>query len=138
MNIFISTSKENTFNIARNFAKKIKKNQLILFKGDIGSGKTTFINGFVSYFNYDKPISSPTYSILNIYETIPNILHFDMYRISSLIDLETTGFFDYINSNYIILVEWSENIISYIKEDFITVSIEKLDTDINHRKIIFS
>ncbi len=61
-----------------------------------------------------------------------------MYRISSLIDLETTGFFDYINSNYIILVEWSENIISYIKEDFITVSIEKLDTDINHRKIIFS
>ncbi len=138
MNILISTSKEDTLNIAKNFAKNIKKNQLILFKGDIGTGKTTFIDGFVSYFNYNKPISSPTYSILNIYETIPNILHFDMYRISSIIDLETTGFFDYIDSNCIILVEWSENIIKFIKKDFITISIEKVDTNINYRKIIFS
>ena len=61
-----------------------------------------------------------------------------MYRISSIIDLETTGFFDYIDSNCIILVEWSENIIKFIKKDFITISIEKVDTNINYRKIIFS
>ena len=105
-----SCSLSETENIAQNIAKNLVGNEIIAFFGDLGVGKTAFIRGIAQYFNIENEVSSPTFSIINEYQTDKfTIYHFDMYRVNTPEDLESTGFFDYIDSG-VMLIEWSENI----------------------------
>ena len=120
-----SCSLSETENIAQNIAKNLVGNEIIAFFGDLGVGKTAFIRGIAKYFNIENEVSSPTFSIINEYQTDKfKIYHFDMYRIKSSEDLESTGYFDYINRG-VFLIEWSENIENDIPDDAIEISIEK-------------
>lgn len=134
MIVFISSSVNDTENIGQWFAEKLMGNEIIAFKGTMGMGKTAFTRGITKYFGASDQVSSPTFSIVNEY-TVKNfsIYHFDMYRINSLDDLESTGFFDYIKKG-VIIIEWSENIREWVKDPLITVNIEE-GKDENHRKI---
>ena len=79
-------------------------------------------------------VSSPTFSIINEYQTDKfTIYHFDMYRVNTPEDLESTGFFDYIDSG-VMLIEWSENIENFIPKNAIKVLIKKT-SDENERII---
>ena len=83
-------------------------------------------------------VSSPTFSLVNEYRGKKNSLfHFDMYRIKTFDDLYSTGFFDYLDENEFIAIEWSENIENALPENYIKILIEKCEND-NERKIIIS
>ena len=113
-NIFLSNSAIETENLARKFASKLKGNEVIAFYGDLGAGKTAFTRGVADFFGLKDEVSSPTFALVNEYSSEKvKIYHFDMYRINTLEDLESTGFFDYLGRG-IILVEWSENIKEYL------------------------
>lgn len=132
-NIFLSNSAIETENLARKFASKLKGNEVIAFYGDLGAGKTAFTRGVADFFGLKDEVSSPTFALVNEYSSEKaKIYHFDMYRINTLEDLESTGFFDYLERG-IILVEWSENIKEYLPEDLIEIKISK--TGENSRKI---
>lgn len=121
-----SNSVLETEKLARKIASKLKGNEIITFCGDLGAGKTAFTRGFADYFGLKDDVSSPTFSLMNEYSNGKvKIYHFDMYRIKSLEDLESTGFFDYIGKG-IILIEWSENIKEFINEDVIEIKIDKI------------
>lgn len=123
--VYISYSERETENIGALFADEIGKNDFIAFYGDLGSGKTAFMRGFVSKLVPDARVSSPTYALLNIYENDENkINHFDMYRISSEDDLISIGFYDLINDG-ITCTEWSENIEYALPDDYFKISFEK-------------
>lgn len=130
MKPFISVSELDTEQIAKNFAITLHKGNIIAFKGNLGSGKTTFIKYMIKYldFNIDQ-FCSPTYNILNKYTNKSglNIYHFDMYRVSNLDELYSTGYFDYIDQDNIIAIEWSEKIIDFLPNNTIYVSIHKVD-----------
>ena len=80
-------------------------------------------------------MSSPTYAIAHEYEGEKfKIYHFDMYRVKSYEDLESTGFFDYIGKG-LIIIEWSENIEEFLPEDVIKIRISKSNDDDNYRAI---
>ena len=80
--IFKSNSENDTKNLARLIASKLKKGDLIVLCGDLGSGKTKFTEGFLSYFGLENEISSPTFTIVNEYKKDDiNIYHFDVYRL---------------------------------------------------------
>ena len=122
-NIFLSNSAIETENLARKFASKLKGNEVIAFYGDLGAGKTAFTRGVADFFGLKDEVSSPTFALVNEYSSEKaKIYHFDMYRINTLEDLESTGFFDYLGRG-IILVEWSENIKEYLPEDLIEIKI---------------
>lgn len=120
-----SNSITETEKIAEKLASKLKGNEVIAFYGDLGAGKTTFTRGIANYFGLKDQVSSPTFSLVHEYgENKNKIYHFDMYRIESIEDLESTGFFDYLDRG-IILIEWTENIEKYIPSNTIIINIEK-------------
>ena len=78
----ISFSPEQTILIAKSFAKLLHKGDSIILTGDLGAGKTKFVEGFLSHFEMQNEISSPTFNIVNEYKTSSEtIYHFDVYRL---------------------------------------------------------
>ena len=108
--------------------------------GDLGVGKTAFVRGFASVVAPGALVRSPTFSLVNEYRARPfSLFHFDMYRIESEDDLLSIGFDDYLMRDGFCLVEWSENILEFIPDDCVRVSIEKDDpTNTDHRRITIS
>ncbi|MEF3254176.1 MAG: tRNA (adenosine(37)-N6)-threonylcarbamoyltransferase complex ATPase subunit type 1 TsaE [Deferribacterales bacterium] len=100
----------------------------IILNGDLGSGKTTFVKILGEILGF-KDIYSPTFTIMNIYKNNSDeMIHCDLYRINSLIELENIGFFDYIDTDNTICIEWGSklNIENYI-DDYIEIFFEKVD-----------
>ncbi len=99
----------------------------MLFYGDLGSGKTTFIQGICEGLKVDPDIAitSPTFSIINLYEGIYPIAHVDLYRLESF-SIEELGLWEYLNT-HIILIEWAEKLTSLPKEDFLEIKIQFID-----------
>lgn len=125
----ISNSVVNTEKIGKDLAKTLKGNEIIALYGDLGVGKTAFTRGIADYFGVKDEVSSPTFSIVNEYVADKfNLYHFDMYRIKTVEDLESTGFFEYLGNN-ILVIEWSENIEDYLPKDIIKVTINKINSE---------
>ncbi|MBQ2765430.1 MAG: tRNA (adenosine(37)-N6)-threonylcarbamoyltransferase complex ATPase subunit type 1 TsaE [Clostridia bacterium] len=109
-----------------------KNENFIALYGDLGAGKTAFTRGFASVIAPDADVCSPTYTIVNEYDGVLPLFHFDMYRIEDEDSLDSIGFYDYFGRG-IIITEWSENIPFALPERYIRVNIEKLGND--ERKI---
>ena len=109
------------------FAETVSGGDVIALYGGLGMGKTAFVRGMAQTLCPDAEVSSPTFAIVNDYGGRPPLVHFDMYRISGWEDLETTGFFEYIDRGAVVVTEWSENIEGALDDDTIFVEIEKLD-----------
>ena len=118
---------------AAEICKKIPSGSLVLFTGDLGAGKTAFVHGALSAYGNTSHVSSPTFALVNDYGGTPHIYHFDMYRIQDLDDLYSTGFFDYLDENSILFVEWSENIRDIAEttgaNNVFYIDLEKTDED---------
>ncbi len=126
---FLSKSFLETGQIAKHLAETLKGNEIIALYGDLGAGKTAFTRGVADFFGIKGMVSSPTFSIMNEYQSDKfKIYHFDMYRVNSLEDLESTGFFDYID-NGIIIIEWAENIEKDFPNGAIKVHIDKTEDE---------
>lgn len=118
-----------TEHLAQEFAKTINTGKVIALYGGLGMGKTAFCRGFVRGMDSSSDVSSPTYAMVHEYKGRLPIYHFDMYRISSWDDLYSTGFFDYIEADAVLLIEWSENIENALPEDTLRIKIEKGDSE---------
>lgn len=93
-----------------------KDEKVFLFDAPMGAGKTTFIKSLCSYLGVSDTMSSPTYSIVNEYDTKSNfkVYHFDLYRLKSSDELFEIGFEDYLNSNNYLFIEWPELAIPFL------------------------
>lgn len=103
--------------------------------GEMGVGKTAFTRGFCDALDISG-VRSPTYTIVNEYRSasIP-VFHFDMYRVDSEDDLISVGYYDYIEKYGFCLCEWSENIVEFLPEDAITVTISRTTNNEEERII---
>ena len=122
----ISTNPNQTQSIGFNFANQIKTGDIIAIDGEIGTGKTTFIKGILHGLGYKGNVSSPTYTLINEYESQHKVIHIDCYRehqINRWIDI---GIIDYLNGNNIVIIEWPEYISEILPSDIIKVYIEHL------------
>ncbi len=124
MDDFLSNSVEQTEEFAEEFSKNLNGNEIIAMYGELGAGKTAFARGLARGLGVEDTISSPTFAIVNEYQGVYPIYHFDMYRIESWNDLDSIGFFDYVD-NGVILIEWSENIEGALPDDIIRITINK-------------
>lgn len=132
---YISHSVKQTEEIAFKLAGKLKKGDCIAYRGGLGAGKTAFTRGLAKGLGIEDDVMSPTFALVNQYEGDVTLYHFDMYRIENEDDLYMTGFFDYLDSDGILAIEWSENITSALPEDTIYVTIDKSDSNANMREI---
>lgn len=107
---------------------------MLFYHGDLGSGKTKFTEGFLTFFGLEDEISSPTFTIVNEYsKNDVNIYHFDVYRLSDIDEFYAIGGTEYFD-NGICLIEWGE-LVEPILTRYIKIDISKDDNDLNKRYI---
>ena len=114
---------------ALHLAEKLKGGEVIAFTGPMGMGKTAFTRGLVLALGGGDVVSSPTFALVNEYDARLTVQHFDMYRVSGWDDLYSTGFFDYLDTDNVLVIEWSENIDGALPENTIYVHMEKGETE---------
>ena len=139
---FVSNSPDDTRDFAKKIASKLSGGDVIAFTGTLGAGKTEFTKGIAAALGYPGTVYSPTFAIINEYvspESKFPIYHFDMYRISGFDSLYSTGFFDFLDSGAVLVIEWSENISEYLPENTIFIDIardfDNIDSDPDKRII---
>lgn len=135
MKVFYSNSENDTYRIAGEICSLVCPGMVVAFSGGMGMGKTAFVRGALKYYGNDSFVSSPTFALVHDYGGSPHIYHFDMYRVTSLDDLYSTGFFDYLNEDSILFIEWSENITEALPQNTVFVNIKAGDNNENERII---
>ena len=106
--VYTSSSAEDTYTIAAQFAKQLKSGDVITLNGDLGAGKTAFTRGVAAGLGLQDTVVSPTFTIVNEYRRgdLP-LFHFDVYRLECEDDLYDIGWDDYLTSGGVCIVEWS-------------------------------
>ena len=123
--IFKSYSENDTKQFAKSFASKLNNGDIIVLSGDLGSGKTKFTEGFLSYFDLEDEISSPTFTIVNEYKkNDTNIYHFDVYRLEDSSEFYALGGEEYFE-NGICIIEWGELIEDALPKNYIKISFSR-------------
>ncbi len=116
-------SVEETEKVGAEIARRVSGGQVVALFGGMGMGKTAFVRGLAKGMGLDAEVSSPTFALVHDYGGNPPLVHFDMYRISGWDDLDTTGFFEYLDAGAVLAVEWSENIENALPPDAIRLRI---------------
>ncbi len=108
----------------------------ILFYGEMGSGKTTFINALLRAMNSSDIATSPTFSIVNEY-ILPNdkIYHFDFYRIESIEEAYNFGVEDYFNSDHWLFIEWPDRVNDLLPKEAQSITITSVDNSTRSLKL---
>lgn len=135
---FIAKNEEDTKEFARKLASKLKPKDVVVLTGELGSGKTKFVEGFLSYYGLENEISSPTFTIVNEYNKDDiNIYHFDVYRLEDSSEFYEIGGEEYFESG-ICLIEWGELIEDALPKDYIHIVFDKDDENENMRVLEIS
>lgn len=125
MGVYHTSSFEETQQLGEELAKELFDGGVIAFTGGLGAGKTAFCGGVAKALGCTDRVSSPTFSIVNVYGGGKKLFaHFDMYRICTEEDLYACSFYDYLDQGAVIAVEWSENIKPFLEEPYIKIDIE--------------
>jgi len=133
MQEIICHSEQETKEYAKKLAKILKKGDIIILAGDLGAGKTKFVEGILTYYGLQDEIASPTFTIVNEYHTKDvTICHFDLYRLKSIAEFDNIGGEEYFAKG-ICVIEWGELIESILPDDYMKITILKDEEDENTR-----
>ena len=136
MEKYISKNEQDTIVFAENFAKDLKTGNIIVLSGELGSGKTKFVQGVLKHFGLEKEISSPTFTIVNEYTSKDvNIYHFDVYRLEDSDEFYAMGGNEYFY-NGICLIEWGELIEDILPKPYTKITFKKSETEFDYRELI--
>lgn len=131
-------SEKETFSLAKKIAGALRGGEVIALYGNLGAGKTVFAKGIAAGLGIKKSITSPTFTLMNVYpvkkNNISQLVHIDCYRLKDSTELEAIGADEYLNNPHVVtLIEWAERVKSLLTKDTITVSLDM--TKDNHRTI---
>lgn len=131
MHQWITHSPEETMNFSEQMAVYLQPGDVLTLSGDLGAGKTIFTKGLAKGLGIREMVNSPTFTIVKEYHSgrLP-LYHMDVYRIS---DDEDIGLEDYFEQDGVTVVEWAENIPSWLPDDVLSVVIERVN---DHERII--
>lgn len=135
MQEIICNNENQTKIFATNLAKILGKGDVLVLSGELGAGKTKFVEGILTHFGLENEISSPTFTIVNEYHNEQiDIFHFDLYRLGDVYEFENIGGEEYFEKG-ICIFEWGELIEDILPEEYIKISFDKDDEDVDFRKL---
>ena len=132
-----TNSPEETFELGRRMGEAAYPGQIICLNGDLGVGKTVFTQGLARGLGIEEPVSSPTFTIVQEYDTgrLP-FYHFDVYRIGDVSEMDEIGYEDCFFGEGVSLIEWPERIEEILPGKLTWVDIEKdLEKGFDYRRI---
>ena len=134
----IETNQEKeTYALGMKMGKLAKAGQVFTLVGDLGVGKTVFTKGLARGLEIEEPISSPTFTIVQVYDDgrLP-FYHFDVYRIGDVEEMDEIGYEDYVYGEGVSLIEWANLIEDILPEHYTEIRIEKdLEKGFDYRRI---
>ncbi len=122
---YISNSYEETQKIAADFAKTLKEGDVLCMYGDLGVGKTAFVQGLAKGLKIDEPITSPTFTIVNEYSGTLPLYHFDVYRIADSDEMYEIGYEEYVYGDGVSVIEWPQLIDDILPQKRYDIEIAK-------------
>ena len=135
--IIETRSAEETYQLGVEIGKKAVKGQVFTLVGDLGVGKTVFTQGLAKGLDIQESISSPTFTIVQVYDEgrLP-FYHFDVYRIGDISEMDEIGYEDYVYGEGVSLIEWANLIEEILPQNRTSIIIEKdLEQGFDYRKI---
>jgi len=124
MQKIITTSPSETEALGEKLAAKLRGGEVLALFGGMGMGKTAFTRGLAHGLGIEDGVSSPTFALVHEYHGRLNVYHFDMFRVTGWDDLYSTGFFDYLESGGVLVIEWSENIEGALPQEAVRIEIQ--------------
>lgn len=135
--IYESNSEKETFELGVKTGCNAEPGDVYTLIGDLGVGKTVFTKGLARGLGIEEPVSSPTFTIVQVYEDgrLP-FYHFDVYRIGDIEEMEEIGYEDCIYGKGVTLIEWADLIREILPEKYVQITIEKdLAKGFDYRRI---
>ncbi|CUT00710.1 tRNA (adenosine(37)-N6)-threonylcarbamoyltransferase complex ATPase subunit type 1 TsaE [Candidatus Chrysopegis kryptomonas] len=131
---FISNSEDETIQIAIKFSELLKPGDVVALYGELGSGKTRFVQGVCKGLGVSETVNSPTFIIMNKYEGRLTVYHFDFYRVNSIDEIIDLGFREFVYNDAVSLIEWAEVAYEILPEKRYEVYLRFTDEE-NKREI---
>lgn len=121
---FKTKSPEETFAVGKKVGARLTAGLVVCLEGDLGAGKTLFVQGLADALHVKDDVTSPTFSVLNVYQADFPIYHFDLYRLEHPDELLDIGFFEYVKADGVSIIEWSDKFPSQLPEQYLHVQIK--------------
>ncbi len=135
--VYETNSPEETFSLGEKIGREAQPGDVYTLIGDLGVGKTVLTQGVASGLEIDEPISSPTFTIVQVYEEgrMP-FYHFDVYRIGDVDEMDEIGYEDYFYGEGLTMIEWANLVEEILPDHYRQVTIEKdLSRGLDYRRI---
>jgi len=134
---YLTKSTQETEHLGAALARRLRPGEVVALFGGLGAGKTAFVRGLAAGLGCERleEVSSPTYALVHEYAGPLPLAHFDMYRINQPEAMESTGFYDYLDREFILAIEWSEHILDALPEGCWRVFFELSEGQPDHRDI---
>jgi len=130
-------SLRETFSVAENLLPQLKPGTVIALYGGLGAGKTAFVQGLARAMGILRPVTSPTFTLIQEYRAPDGrlLVHLDLYRLAGVGAVEEIGFEEYLRQGAIVAVEWPERAAELLQDASVKVSLEPVEGDENSRLI---
>ena len=132
---YYTNSPEETKEIGKELARLLNSGDIVALNGDLGAGKTAFTQGLAVGLGITEYVTSPTFTIMNIYESKLPLYHYDVYRISEPEEMDAIGFNEYLFGEGVCVIEWSDIIQEILPERIIDIRIYKTEEQNDSRRI---
>jgi tRNA threonylcarbamoyladenosine biosynthesis protein TsaE len=127
----VSSSPEETMDIGRQLAPRLRAPVLVLLSGDLGSGKTTIAKGIISGLGVarEEEVTSPTFTLVHVFRNHVRVYHVDLYRVESFHDLESLALEDAFAEPAVVIIEWAERFTLRTDWPQVTIHLEHVEAD---------
>jgi len=136
---FITKSEEETILLGKEFSRLLKPGDVVALYGELGSGKTRFVQGVCQGLGVKEVVNSPTFIIMNKYEGDLIVYHFDFYRVNSIDEIIDLGFNEFVYDDAVSLIEWANFAYEILPESryevFLKFGLEENEREIEIKKI---
>lgn len=123
MQQYISPSPAATRELARRLAGFLVAGDVVLLQGNLGAGKTEFVKGLAEGLQVTEGVTSPTFTLLNIYQGRVPVYHFDLYRLEEVEELDNIGFSEFIGGDGVAVIEWPDLFPSEMTDEYVKVEL---------------
>lgn len=125
----LSQSAEETFEWGKRLASLLKEGDIVALYGELGSGKTVFIQGVCAGLEVEDYVTSPSFTLIQEYKGRIKVIHFDFYRLDSECEVEDLDIDNYLEAGGVSLIEWAERGEGLLPEDRFSVCLDRVMED---------